>query len=171
MAKTKAQMAADKAARTAGKPGTAVAPRPISTAVAGVGRLPEGIKLVRHVTLPVLVLKEPNKTHYLNIVDAIRISAIEGKKDKDGKKEKPADICTVGDVQSGEMFTLLVPAVVKSNLERGYAPASPGDAPAYIGKVFALTNKGKRTTTQRYFDFEITEVDASGLTAQAQAAK
>jgi len=111
--------------------------------------MPEGLTVTRRVTMPSLALKTPGQGRALLIQDAMRISQI---KDKTDQKREPATICTVTDMKSGEMFTFIVPAVVRENLVRDY----PSDS--YVGKGFWIVNKGKRTETQRYNDFEITEV-------------
>lgn len=120
--------------------------------------LPEGFKVKRSVTLPVIVIKKAGDFRVLKITDAMRISKIEDKKaakTADGeKKREPATICTVIDVKSGEMGTFIVNAVVKSNLERDY----PNDS--YVDKTFYIKNRGKRQESQRYNDFDIHEVEA-----------
>lgn len=156
--------AANKAAKSANTRNVPQTVPPQTTALAVTG-LPAGLVAVKRVTMPSLVLKIVNDTRVLNIVDAFRTSKVPGKVDpKTGVAEKPAIVCTVGDVLTGEMFTLLVPSVVQSNLENEYPDAG------YVGRVFALTNKGKREG-KRHVDFEITEVDASALTAAAKAAQ
>lgn len=131
--------------------GTALAPV-TGTAI----KLPEGIKAVRRVTMPSLALKNPGDEKILCIADAMRVSAV---KDKSEQKREPATICSVGDVLTGEMYTYIVPAVVKSNLLRDY----PDDS--YVGKSFHIKNMGRRNENQRYNDFSIIEVDPSGLTS------
>jgi hypothetical protein len=114
--------------------------------------LPAGYKTARVVTLPSLVLKEAGQSVTVKILDAIRVSQVKGKPDKDGKEQKAADICTIADVTTGEQAILLVPAVVKSNLERDYVDEG------YVGDVFFLRCDGKRKAGQRYNDFTIIEV-------------
>lgn len=121
-------------------------------APAGAAELPEGFKRVRTVTLPSFSLKEIGVGRGLKIMDAIRVSKVEGKPDKDGNKPKPADICTAADVQTGQMYIFIVPAVVKSNLERDYPKES------YVDKGFYMVNMGKRTPNQRYNDYAIDEI-------------
>ena len=134
-----------------------------STAIATVPmNLPSGIQLKRRLTMPSLVLKAVGVARILAIADAMRESSVPGKKNADGVQEKPATVCTVGDVETGEQFTLLVPAVFKSTLERDY----PNDE--YVGKCFYIRNEGKREG-KRHIDFTIAEVDASALTRKAGA--
>jgi hypothetical protein len=144
-----------------------VAGTQISTAVAGAlatsRTLPEGITLKRRLTLPSLVLKTMGEVRFLAVADAIRASKVPGKKKPDGTYEDPATICTVGDVQTGEVFTWLVPAVVKSV----FVQEAPENQPDwYVGKCFMIENRGKREG-RRHTDFSVTEVDASALTAMA----
>lgn len=124
--------------------------------------LPAGIKVRKNVILPVLNLRV-NETRYLCIASPMRVSDY---KDPDPKKatEKPATICEVGDVTTGEQFLLLVPEVMAQNIKRAYPD---GD---YVGKSFACLKCAKRPG-KRYFDFQISEieVDVSAMQA-AQAA-
>lgn len=145
------------------QPGTSVAT--VQTAVGAKAALPPGIVIKRRITMPSLVMKKAGQTLFLNIVDAMRVSTVKDKPTTDGKAKEPATICTAGDILTGEMFTFLVPSVVRENLRRDY----PGDS--YVGKCFMIENKGKRTEGQRYWDFAISEIDATGLTAAAQEAE
>lgn len=124
-----------------------------------VANLPEGVKAVRNVTLPTLVLKKAGDSAVLKFMDAMRISKVKTKPDvgPDGKvkEREPATVATVVNIQTGEQFIYLVASVVKSNLERDYP------AEAYVGKAFYIQNKGKRTENQRYNDFAIIEVEAA----------
>lgn len=112
---------------------------------------PAGLRMVKQITLPALAMKTEGAMYYLKLMDEFRISKVEGKVSADGTKEKPATICTAVDVASGVNYTLLVPAVVQKNLDQEY----PGGA--YVGKIFAIANRGKRSPTQRYYDFDIAE--------------
>lgn len=132
-----------------------------STALVPMG-LPAGVTVVRRLTMPSLVFKKDGEAHVLAIVDALRVSSVPGKKKADGTNEEPATICTVGDVQTGEMFTWLVPSVCKSVFERDYPN---GD---YVGKAFYVRKDGKREG-KRHIDYTVAEVDASALTAQAKS--
>lgn len=125
-----------------------------SASAAQAAKLPEGMKAKRIVTLSVMVIKEPGKGRGVKILDAFRVSKVEGKTDADGKKQKPATICTAVDTVTGEMGILIVNAVVQSNLERDYPD---GD---YVNRAFYIVNLGKRSAGQRYNDFSITEIEA-----------
>lgn len=110
-----------------------------------------GFKVVKRVTMPTLSLKE-NEPKVLRIDDAMRESKYI---DPDPKKakEKPATICSVTDMQTGEVAILLVPEVMKKNLNESY----PADG--YVGKVFGVQKLPKRPG-KRYFDLEIAELEA-----------
>jgi hypothetical protein len=118
-------------------------------------KLPEGFKVKRQVTLPSLALKQVNVSRVLRINDEMRISKIQDKPDAQGKKREPATICTVTDLETGVLYTLIVPAVVKANLERDYPDGK------YVGLAFQITNMGKRSESQRYNDYQILEVEAA----------
>ena len=133
--------------------GTAVATSVMS---AGLSNLPEGIKLVRRLTMPSLVMKKLGERRFLAIADALRVSKVPGKVNKEGVQEKPATICTVGDVETGEVFTWLVPAVVQSTFTQEY------EGTDYVGRTFVVENLGKREG-KRHVDFAVAEVDPSGL--------
>ena len=110
-----------------------------------------GFKVVKRVTMPTLSLKE-NEPRVLRIDDAMRESKYI---DPDPKKakEKPATICSVTDMQTGEVAILLVPEVMKKNLDEAYTGA------AYVGRVFGVQKLPKRPG-KRYFDLEIAELEA-----------
>lgn len=119
-------------------------------------KLPEGFKVKRQVTVPTLSMKE-NKDgalpppRFLQFMEAMHESTYV---DPDPKKvkEKPATIAGVTDIETGEIYQFLVPAVVESQLTRDY----PDDG--YVGKVFRIACLGKRPG-KRYRDFSIFEVD------------
>ncbi|MHB8674563.1 MAG: hypothetical protein ACYDAK_12925 [Candidatus Limnocylindrales bacterium] len=138
--------------------GTSVA---VAASVALSRPLPQGIELKRRLTLPSLVMKTKGEIRFLAIADALRASKVPGKVNKStGEQEKPATICTVGDVQTGEVFTWLVPAVVKSVFEQEKPDGAADDW--YVGKCFMVENLGKREG-KRHVDFAVAEVDPSGL--------
>lgn len=127
--------------------------------------LPAGIVMTRRLTVPSLVMKTKGEVRFLAIADALRTSKVPGKmlkvpvKLEDGTiqtHEKPATICTVGDVQTGEVFTWLVPAVVQSTF------VQEGEGDWYVGRCFMVENLGKREG-KRHVDFAVAEVDPSGL--------
>lgn len=131
--------------------------------VAGPMMLPSGLKLKQRLTLPSLVMKTKGDARALVFLGPIHESkVVTGKKDAEGKPEKPANVANVGDVTTGEEFVFLVPAVVRSTLTQEY----PDDS--YVRKVFYIRNEGKREG-KRHIDFTVAEVDASELSAQAGA--
>lgn len=140
-------------AKSKNPPAAAVQAAPV------VANLPEGVKAVRNVTLPTLVLKKAGDSAVLKFMDAMRVSKVKTKPDigPDGKvkEREPATVATVVNTQTGEQFIYLVASVVKSNLERDYPDET------YVGKSFYIQNKGKRTENQRYNDFAIIEVEAA----------
>lgn len=158
MSKAKPRSAA-KAKNAAAVAGTTSAP---GTSLALARPMPQGIVLKRRITLPVLVMKTLGEVRYLAIADAVRESKVPGKVNKEGVQEKPASICTVGDVETGEVFTFMVPAVIKSVFTQEY------EGTDYVGRCFMIENLGKRAG-KRHVDFAVAEVDASALTAQAGA--
>lgn len=147
MAKAKPKAATkDKPAGSANLPAMADAERKaLSTAV------PEGMKAVRVVTLPSLAFKTVGVGYAVQFLEKMRESKVITKT-ADGTPQKPATIARGATVPDGAMYTLIVPAVVKDNLERDY----PDDG--YVGKAFYIVNMGKRKEGQKYNDFAITEV-------------
>lgn len=117
--------------------------------------LPAGIVVKRVVTLQSLVMKADSEPRALTIHSAIRVSTVIKKPKAGETAEKPANVCDVTDMETGEAFIFLVPSVVQSNLERDYPEEG------YVGKSFYIRNDGKRNTSQRYFDFTIVEVTAA----------
>lgn len=137
---------------------------PFKPAALAPAKLPEGMKVVRHVTLPSLAIKKEGQTEILTIMDEMRVSKITQSAGKDAegkeKKKEPATICTAGKHGTGELVTFIVPAVVKANLIRDYTDDGKlTPQKTYVGKTFMISNRGKRTESQRYNDFEIMEVD------------
>jgi hypothetical protein len=121
--------------------------------------------VVRNVTLPVLKL-QIEVPAYITVKDAMRVSEShagqQASEDGKGAKKKenqmgPATICTVVDLESGEVKTLIVSTVVKSIFEREY----PGDA--YVGKSFCLVKHAKKEG-KNYFNFSVDEVDPDSPT-------
>lgn len=117
-------------------------------------QLPAGMRVARVVTMPSLVMKNANEPRMLMIVSEMRVSNVKGKKLPDGTYEKPATVCDVGDIETGEQMIFLVPAVVAKNLDDVYPDG------AYVGKTFYIENLGKRSASQRYNDFKIVELES-----------
>ena len=135
-------------------PVTAVAERaaPV-TAVAVVAAKPlslSGFKVTKRVTMPT-VNPGVNEPRIFRIEDAMRVSDYKNP-DSQKAQEKPATICTVTDMTTGECLTWLVGEVCVKNLERHYPNAT------YVGKIFGVQKLPKRAG-KRYFDFEIMELE------------
>lgn len=116
-----------------------------------------GFKVARQVILPTLNL-QVGQPRVLTIVEAMHISEMksaEKKADADskGKKEvmEPATVAPVTDAQTGEMFNMLMPAVLAGNLNEKY----PDNG--YVAKTFYMEKLPKRPG-KRYFDFKLLEV-------------
>lgn len=117
---------------------------------------PSGYRVKAQVTLPVLVLKadkEGNLPKPRNLLFNEKIHESTYRDPDPAKaKEKPADIAGVTDLESGEVVQFIVPAVVKSQLERSYPDET------YVGKAFRIACLGKRPG-KRYWDFSIFELE------------
>lgn len=118
-----------------------------STAVAG-GKF----KRMRSVTLPTFRLEE-EKTIYVTIDSPMAVSSFAGKPDKDGKAKEPATVCTVTNVETGEIGHIIVGAVLKGILNETYAKD------AYVGKSFEITKHAK-ANGKRYNTYSLFEIEA-----------
>ncbi len=107
-------------------------------------------KVVRTLQLPVLKIEEGTPV-YLKINDPVSVSTVPGKKNADGTFQKPADICHVTNMETGENVTFLVPAVVKGVFKDAY----PDNA--YVGKCFEFV-KGPKEPGKRHNAFTVNEV-------------
>lgn len=122
-----------------------------STAVAPHQAAVPGYRIAKRVTMPTLNLAV-NEPKVMRIDDAFRESKYQ---DPDPKKakEKPATICSITDMQTGEVALLLVPEVMKKNIDESYPDQT------YVGRIFCVQKLPKRPG-KRYFDFEIAELEA-----------
>lgn len=113
-----------------------------------------GFKVKRQVTMPVMKM-EAEKIYTVKILDAFRISNY-----KPEDQENAATICGVVNMETGTLYTFLVPSVVQKNLEEMGVETGEegGDVPYYVGKIFALQKLPKRPG-KRYYDFNILEVE------------
>ena len=114
-------------------------------------------KVKRQVILPTLNLAV-GFPRVLKILEAMHVSTISDPKaaekaGKAGEKMEPATVCPVTDIETGEQFNLLVPAVLRGNIEEKYPDA------AYVGAAFYVEKLPKRPG-KRYFDFKLIEVEA-----------
>lgn len=106
-------------------------------------------KVKKIITRPVLKL----------IVDkpvAFRVeSLMETGKVTEGDK-KPADVFFVTDMVTGRECTVVVPAVLKAEIEDNYADGS------YVGKYFGVC-KREKIEGKRYHNYDIVELDESNF--------
>lgn len=107
-------------------------------------------KTLRNVTLPVLVAKIEEPL-YVTIKSETRIGK-EMKATADGQKKAPATLCTVVNLDTGEVCELIVSAVVKSVFDENYPNG------AYVGKSFCLVKHAKKEG-KNYFNFSVDEID------------
>lgn len=114
------------------------------------------IKVVKQVTVPTLSAKD-GQTLYVKFEGAIFLGKELKKTAKDGEpaKEKPADLASVVNLETGEQMHLIVAAVVKENLNETYPKEK------YVGKSFAISKLGKRAG-KRYFDYRVLEIEYGG---------
>lgn len=132
--------------------------------------VPGSFKLKKRVIVPTLSLQE-NVPHILRI-DSPIIESTYIDPDPKKAKEKPADVCNVTDMQTGVNMLLLVPAVMKSALERDYMDnkkVKEGDimvnrpvpgTERYVGLVFGVQKLIKRPG-KRYHDIDLAELEES----------
>lgn len=114
-------------------------------------------KTVRNVTLPVLKV-EIEKPVYITVKDEMRLGSAQKPGREDGKggekkqKMEPATVCTVVDLETGEVKTLIVSAVVKGIFTDEYPNGG------YVGKSFCLVKHAKKEG-KNYFNFSVDEID------------
>ena len=107
-------------------------------------------------------------------IDSVIIESTYVDPDPKKAKEKPADVCHVTDMENNAKMLLLVPAVMKSALEREYmdnkkSKNSDGvttitpvaGTERYIGCIFGVQKLMKRPG-KRYHDIEIVELSEDG---------
>lgn len=109
----------------------------------------------RLLTVPVLSLKD-NEPRILRFDGKMHIGKT--MKTKEGEKAKdPATIASVTDMESGEIFELIVSAVLHSVLDETF----PDDS--YVGRVFSVTalpkRDGKQYKGMKVFEMEIASDD------------
>ena len=109
-----------------------------------------GFRVKKLVTVPSLVMKIHGEERILRFDTPITVSTVRDPKKPD---EKPANVATVTDMETGEPFIFLVPAVVQANLEQNYT------GEAYVDKIFQIKHLGK-DPAKRYVNFGIAEVEA-----------
>ncbi len=72
--------------------------------------------------------------------------------DKKKQNEKPADLCHIINLETGEAMMIVVPAIVKSVLEETYEKES------YVDLKFKIV-KGEKAEGRRYFFYKIDEIE------------
>lgn len=118
--------------------------------------IPEGFRIARHVTRPVLQ-QEDGYPFYVKFETA----AIEGQALKPGRggaaKMAPARVADVVNLQNGDQCTLIMNAVLESELDRVYPELD------YVGRSFAIVrgdHPDKSDTDKRYKLYRIVELVA-----------
>lgn len=123
-------------------------------------------EVVRRLTIPFLIIPDDGAAKYLRFDTAIEEDKTtfservrKAKPAEDGKtNQSPMHICTVVDLQTGEVMRLVAHEVLENTLNEGYPNGT------YVGKVFEI--KKTKRAGKRYFSFDVTEIklksDASG---------
>lgn len=101
-------------------------------------------------TLVVPQLKfEQGKPVYFKVTGEMYV----GKPNPEKPNDKPADLCHVVDLVTGEECSIVIPAVLKSVWDEDYKEN------AQVGLAFMVT-KGEKQAGKRYFNYEISEIEA-----------
>jgi len=117
------------------------------------GQTASGRKVIKRLIIPLLKMVK-GETIEVKLMGAIYT----GKPQKDAKEgDKPADLCNVVNLDTGEEMQIIVPAVLKSNLEEQYPKQG------YVDKCFAIT-KGEQKDSKagggrKYSEFTILEIE------------
>lgn len=110
----------------------------------------------RNLILPTLKL-EVGVPVYIKVISKIR----QGKEIANSAKEKvkPADICDVINLETGEEMQLVVAAIVKSTFEEDLKGV-------YEGLCFMI-EKGDKKQGKRYFTYKISEIEVPKTVVKA----
>lgn len=111
---------------------------------------PSKISIVKQVTFPLLKQSAGEKV-FVQFESAIFV----GEKVEENKDAANLAIVTTP-FFPGKSFHYIVPAVLKSSLEKAYLPDDNG-VPEYVGKKFAIA-KGDKRQGKNYSEFEVIEV-------------
>jgi len=104
----------------------------------------------RAVTRAVLKFEVDAPTYIKILTEIITGKELKG---TDKKAEmKPAQICDVINLESGQELTMICGAIVESSLNENYPDKS------YVGLCFAITKQAKKEG-KRYFPYEISEIE------------
>lgn len=141
----------------------------MSSSATAVSTLPAlQFEVVRRLTVPFLIIDE-NATKYLRFDTAITPDTstfserVRKAKPETESKQAPMHICTVVDLQTGEVFRLVAHEVLENTLNEGY----PNDG--YVGKVFEI--KKTKRAGKKYFSFDVTEIKLKTPAAAPVAGK
>lgn len=108
----------------------------------------------RHITMPT-INPGVGELRILRIDSPIRQSSYVDKSTADGnravKQKEPAKVCTVTNMETGEVANWLMPTLAYKELEEKYPEES------YVGKIFAFQKMAKRTG-KTYFDIQLAEL-------------
>lgn len=136
-------------------------------------QMPEGFVGKRLVTIPSLALKKAGQQVVMQIIEPMHVSTRKQQEEEGGKKKDPATICNVRILaasgfeegktpQVGGVYTLIVPKVIRSNLEETYPIDNETGEMSYVGKSFLICNIGKKAGKSfEYHDFTVVEVGAA----------
>lgn len=129
---------------------SAPTPIPVSSAPVNVGGVTFKKKMV---TLPQLKMSD-GKTIYVRIESEITASkVVSDRKGKDGETMKPADVCNVTNLETGEMATIICGTVLKNKLEETY------ENNGYVGRSFEITQH--KVEGKRWRSYSIAELEAA----------
>ena len=110
-----------------------------------------GFKVKKVLTLPVFSLKTEGSVVAFKVLDAMYVGKPQAGAEAN---DKPADICNVVNLETGEVGQIIVPAMLKSKFEADYE----GDD--YVGRGFEVENLGKKKGKSRtYNNYRIVELD------------
>lgn len=80
-----------------------------------------------------------------------------------GKQDTQIAVTRVTELNSGQLFNLVLNAITASELERTYNTENENKVPAYVGKCFAIRKLGT-VQGKRYKDVQIIEIKPKAAT-------
>jgi hypothetical protein len=104
-------------------------------------------KVIKKLVRNVLRMEQDKPVHF-----QVTGEVYKGKENPEKPNDKPADLCDVINMDTGEEMTVIVPAVLLSIWNEVYPEA------AYVGKGFAVT-KGEKPEGKRYFKYSVDEIE------------
>lgn len=114
-------------------------------------------RVLKQVTVPQIKLGV-NEEHFFKLESEIfQAKEMKSRQPQDPSKamKQPPMLCRVLHLESGARGEIIVPAVLKLELEEAYPSAS------YVGRSFLIINKGKKAGKD-YNTFEIAEIETDG---------